>query len=70
MEGGRSKYVETQYHGSDPEVSEVKWYECDSGAIHKHLFAEVERISNQNDRKTEMVRNARLYSNQNISSYQ
>lgn len=69
MEGGRSKYVETQYHGSDPEVSEVKWYECDSGAIHKHLFAEVERISNQNDRKTEMVRNARLYSNQNISSY-
>ena len=69
MEGGRSKYVETQYHGSDPELSQVKWYECDKGSIHKHLFSEVERINNQNDRKTEMIRNARLYSNQNISAY-
>lgn len=69
MEGGRSKYVETQYHGSDPEVTEVKWYDVKDNSLHKNLFAEVARIEGQNDRRTEMIRNARLYSNQNIGSY-
>ena len=66
----RSEYVDNEVHGSGGENRERRdWWTNEKGNVHFDVFATAEEIEGQTQRRPELIRNARLYTNQDIMSY-
>ena len=66
---GVSEYESTEVHGSKDEgKARQNWYECEKDDVHFDLFATVNEIDEQNARPALLLKNARMYTNQDIMS--
>ena len=60
-------YDSTEVHGSkNSNRQRSDWFDCDKNDVHFDLFATVEEIVNQSPRSSELLKNARMYTNQDI----
>lgn len=67
--GSRSEYESTEYHGGRNEgIERQDWWRCEKDNVHHNLFATVEEINGQNGLYVEQIKNARMYTNQDIMS--